>query len=164
MTNDLPLEPPGEPPNPQPIASVPPESGIAEAPQRHDEPGVPVLANSDPGRPYRVAAWLVIVGSLSLAALFVSIPAKTYELDFRGQVLSDVRRIDFFELWRIQTRNLPSEHYDVALQVLFVACGALFVLGSAYLIWLAIVDVRPDPRPTPDRMAGAPPATDSGPA
>ena len=118
----------------------------------------------DRDRPIRIGAWLLIVGSLALASVFVAVPAHTYELDFRRRVIADVRRIDFFELWRIQTRNLPSEQNELLLQAFFVACGIVFLLGSAYLIWLAIVDIRPVTRTPPQGEASPVAAVGDGPS
>jgi hypothetical protein len=97
----------------------------------------------DPGRPSRVAAWLLIVGGLALAGFFVAIPAHTYDLELSGRVTSDVRRIDLIELWRIQARNLPEVRYEGLFQALFLVCGAIVLLGSAALIWLATVEITP---------------------
>ena len=115
--------------------------GLAEADEPTDEAGL-----DDPGRPSRIAAWLLMVGSLALAGLFVAIPAHTYDLDLSGRAILDVRRVDFVELWRIQTRSLPVVHYETLLQAFFVVCGLVALVGSAALIWLATVEVVPPSR------------------
>ena len=101
----------------------------------------------DFGRPYRVGAWVVLVGALALAAFFVAVPAHTYDLDFRGRAVPETRRIDLIELWRVQTRNLPDVRYETLFQVAYVACAIIFLLGSAALVWLAMVEIRPSAPP-----------------
>lgn len=100
----------------------------------------------DGDRPFRVAAWLIVVGSLALAGLLFAIPAHVYDRGLGGRVIPRIRRIDVVELWRVQANNLPEIGRPAVLETLFVGCALVFVVGTAYLIWIAMVDVRPPPR------------------
>jgi hypothetical protein len=106
-----------------------------------------VLIDHDPGRPHRVGAWVAVVGVLALAAFFVAVPAHAYDLDFRGRVIPETRRIDLIELWRVQTRNLPAVHYQIVFQILYAVWAIAFLVGSAVLVWLAMVEIRPSAPP-----------------
>ena len=124
----------------------------SEADAEEDRP-----VDLDLGRPHRVGAWVVVVGVLALAAFFVAVPAHTYDLDFRGRAIPQTRRIELIELWRVQTRNLPDVRYQALFQFVFVACVIAFLIGSAVLIWLAMVEIRPaaTPASSRDRAANA---------
>lgn len=154
---------PGEPVVPVPPAERGPafepdaEPVVAESVVREDldselsafDPDAEPVADGDGpvgddlGRPYRVGAWVAVVGVLALAGFFVAVPAHTYDLDFRNRVIPDTRRIDLIELWRVQTRNLPDVRYEALFQAAYVACAIAFLLGSAALVWLALVEIRP---------------------
>jgi hypothetical protein len=116
----------------------------------------------DPGRPSRIAAWLLLVGVMALAGLFVAIPAHTYYLDPANRAILDVRRVDLFELWRVQTSNLPDVEHETVLQTFFVLSGLVALSGSAALIWLATVEIVPqtpredEPHDPPGEVATSP--------
>jgi hypothetical protein len=126
-------------PAPDPDAESPEEEGGSD--------------DRDLERPHRVAAWVAIVGGLALAAFFVAVPAHTYDL----RVRLHTQRIDLIELWRVQTRNLPDVRYQALFQFVFVACAIAFLIGSAVLIWLAMVEIGPaaTPASSRDRAANA---------
>jgi hypothetical protein len=121
---------------------------VVESPDVTTDEAEPVRDRStpDPERPYRIAAWLVIVGALALAGLLVSLPAHVYDRGLGGRVTLRIRHIDVVELWRVQTNNLPEIGQPALIEALFVGSVLVFVLGSAYLIWIATVDIRPTPR------------------
>ena len=100
----------------------------------------------DIDRPYRVAVWLLVVGTLVLAGFLFAIPAHVYDRGLGGRVIPRIRRMDVVELWRVQSKSLPGVGRPELIEALFVGCSLVFVVGTAYMIWIAMVDVRPTSR------------------
>src|SRR5687768_11159057 len=101
----------------------------------------PMRRMGDIDRPYRVAAWLAVVGAMALAGFLVALPAHFY---VRG--IHRVRRLDVVEVWRMQTNNLPDLGRPALIEALFIGCILVFAVGAAYMIWIAMVDVGRAPR------------------
>ena len=144
--------------------AAPPEPALVEGDpaRRDDAPGLGETetrdvsaADNDPQRPYRVAAWLVIVGSLALASFLVALPAHVYEFDFRDRLIARTRRLDVIELWRVQANNLPDLGQPGLIEAFFILCALIVVVGSTYLIWIATVDIIPT-RSSSSISAGTP--------
>lgn len=145
----------GAPPQPAPADGEPAFGGDDTARVAETESRAPSAPARDLERPHRVGAWLVIVGSLALAALLVALPAHVYEFDFRGRLIARTRRLDVIELWRVQANNLPDIGQSGLIEALFIVCALVFVVGSAYLIWIATVEIAP-PSSTSSPAAGRP--------